>query len=65
MSGRTGFYFAKRLIDRYRNREKLTQHQIEFALAAIEQVHSRRAIHGLATFEFEDEQRLREKVAAR
>ncbi|NYH24673.1 hypothetical protein [Paraburkholderia bryophila] len=65
MSGRNGLYFAWKLIDRYRNREAINEHQIEFALKAIETVTGRRPIHGSQALEFEDEARLREKVVAR
>lgn len=65
MSGRTGLFWAWLMLDRFRAKQYINAHQIEFALAAIEQVHGRRPIHGSPTYEFEDEQRLREKVVAR
>jgi len=63
MSGRTGLYFAWRMLDRYRNREAINEHQIEFALKAIESVHGRRPIAGSPTYEFDDESALRGRHA--
>jgi hypothetical protein len=62
---RVGLYFAWKLIDRFRARQNVNTHQIEFALKAIETVHGRRPIHGSPTYQFDDETRLREKVVAR
>jgi hypothetical protein len=57
--------WAWRLIDRHRNREHIDSNQMEHALAAIANVTGRAPIHGSPTYEFDDEQRLREKVIAR
>jgi hypothetical protein len=65
MSHRSGTYWAWRMIDRHRNRENINMHQIEFALAAIEQVHGRRPIHDSPGYLFEDDERLRAKVGPR
>lgn len=65
MSHRSGTYWAWRMIDRHRNREKLTQHQLDFALAAIEQVTGRKPIPGDPGYQFEGEAALREKMVAR
>ncbi|MFL9987633.1 hypothetical protein [Paraburkholderia sediminicola] len=65
MSGRVGLYWAWLMLDRFRARQNINAHQIEIALAAIEAAHGRRPIHGSPTYEFDDEQRLREKVVAR
>lgn len=65
MSHRSGKYGAWRMIDRHRNREKLTQHQLDFVLAAIEQVHGRRSINGSPMYEFSDESALRGKHVPR
>ncbi|QIE23543.1 hypothetical protein SBC1_14300 [Caballeronia sp. SBC1] len=63
MSGRTGLYFAWRMLDRYRNREAINEHQIEFALAAIANATGRAPIHGSPTYEFESEAALRGRHA--
>lgn len=65
MSHRTGLYWAWLMLDRYRAKQNISSHQIDFALTAIEAVHGRRPIHGSPMYEFEDEVRLREKVVAR
>jgi hypothetical protein len=62
---RVGLYWAWLMLDRFRAKQAINPHQIEYALNAIEAVHGRRPIHGSPTYEFEDEQRLREKVVAR
>jgi hypothetical protein len=65
MSHRSGTYWAWRMIDRHRNRENINEHQIEYALKAIETVHSRRPIHGSPTYRFDDEDILRAKAVPR
>jgi hypothetical protein len=51
--------FAWKILDRGRNREAVSAHQIEFALQAIENVTGRAPIHGSPTYEFENEAALR------
>ncbi|MFL9994318.1 hypothetical protein PQR34_28960 [Paraburkholderia sediminicola] len=57
--------WAWRIIDIRRARGQVDEHQIEYALNAIEAVHGRRPIHGSPTYAFDDEERLRVKVGPR
>jgi hypothetical protein len=64
MSGRTGLYWAWRILDRYRARQDIHAHQIEQALAAIANVTGRSPNPG-PNYEFADEDVLRRKVSPR
>jgi hypothetical protein len=65
MSGRTGLYWAWRMLDRFRARQDINPHQIEQAIAAIANVHGRSPKHGSPTYEFDDEAMLRQKATPR
>lgn len=57
--------WAWKLIDRRRNRENITPHQIEFALAAIANLTGRSPISGSPTYDFDDEATLRARHSAK
>lgn len=57
--------WAWAMLDRFRARQNVNEHQIEYALAAIETVHGRRPIHGSPIYEFDGEAELRAKHAPR
>ncbi|SIO39280.1 hypothetical protein SAMN05444172_1572 [Burkholderia sp. GAS332] len=65
MSHRERLYWAWLMLDRFRAKQNINPHQIEYALKAIETVHGRRPISGSPIYEFEGETELRAKHAPR